>query len=152
VKAYRALGIDERQALALANQVRHQYYQPQQWQVYDDTRAQLDLLSRHGWTHVVLSNHGPELPQLIEALALHPFITKVFTSALTGYEKPHPQAFECVLEELRPFDAAWMIGDNFAADIQGAMRVGLSAILVRNHHADAVHCCVSLQDVVAIVG
>lgn len=57
----------------------------------------------------------------------------VYTSGRTGYEKPHPQAFEPVIEHGGDTEA-WMIGDSVAADIEGANRVGLKAILVRNSH------------------
>ncbi len=33
------------------------------WELFDDTLPALDQLSADGWSHVVLSNHVPELPR-----------------------------------------------------------------------------------------
>lgn len=54
-----------------------------------------------------------------------------FSSALTGYEKPHPQAFFQALDRLGCPETVWMIGDNLEADVLGAQAVGIPAILVR---------------------
>jgi putative hydrolase of the HAD superfamily len=97
----------------------------------------LQTLTHAGWKHVVLSNHVPELPALVEALNLTPHIAQVFTSALVGFEKPHPQSYEAVLSAYPNARALMMVGDNFSADVQGAQANGLSAILVRKHHVDA---------------
>ena len=55
----------------------------------------------------------------------------IHTSASTGFEKPHPRAFELALEAAGHPDTVWMVGDNPIADVQGAQRLGIPAILVR---------------------
>ena len=79
----------------------------------------------------------PELPELIDRLGLRDLITAVHCSARTGVEKPHPQAFETVFAQFPGARAGWMIGDSWRADVQGALAVGLRAILVRSKHPDA---------------
>ena len=93
----------------------------------------------HGWEQAILSNHIPELPDIVEALGLTQYVQAVLSSALMGYEKPHPQAF---LQALAIFDnpqTIWMIGDNIEADILGAQAVGIPAILVRQKDARAIY-------------
>ena len=69
----------------------------------------------------------------------------------TGYEKPHPEAFMGVLRRLPSNSTVWMVGDSFAADVQGAERVGLPAILVRNRQDGVTTYCDSLTGIEGIL-
>lgn len=71
------------------------------------------------------------------ALGLGELVESVVCSALIGYEKPHPRAFEIALERC---DASpvWMVGDNADADVRGAEAVGVPAIQVRRAPAEGV--------------
>lgn len=84
-------------------------------------------------------------------LGLDGHITQIFNSAQSGYEKPHPRAFDGVLEAVTGADAAWMVGDNPKADVRGAEAVGLPAILVRGPKRGARHHCEDLSGIVDIV-
>jgi putative hydrolase of the HAD superfamily len=130
-------GIPARQAEQLVPAVRATFVDPRHWALFDDVIPCLEALTEAGWTHVVLSNHVPELPLLVESLGLTPRMARVFNSATLGYEKPHPKSFGAVLDEFRDAAATVMIGDNYAVDVQGAEAAGLSAILVRRPHAGA---------------
>ncbi|MGE5652735.1 MAG: HAD family hydrolase [Bacillota bacterium] len=130
-RAFLAMGLPIDDARRLAGHVRGQFVDTQQWRLFDDTIPTLNSLSGQGWQHVVLSNHVPELPKIINALGLSPYVTAIFNSAATGFEKPHPRAFLGVLETLHGVTDVWMIGDNPSADIAGAEAVGLRAVLVR---------------------
>ena len=57
-------------------------------------------------------------------------------SAVTGYEKPHPEAFRLVLRRFGEPRERWMVGDNPHADVAGAQALGIPAVLVRTE-ADA---------------
>jgi putative hydrolase of the HAD superfamily len=145
--AFRRVGaLAESEALRLARAVRGHYLDPGYWHLFDDTLRCLDRLKAQGWRHVVLSNHVPELPEIMETLGLSPYIEKVFNSADTGYEKPHPEAFRNVIEWLGTCAEAWMVGDNLQADFQGAQAAGLPAILVRTRDPDANLRCAGLAD------
>jgi putative hydrolase of the HAD superfamily len=111
----------------------------------------LDELSAGGWQHIVLSNHIPELPRLLAGLGLNDRFVAVYCSALTGAEKPHPRAFEVVFADYPEARNGWMIGDSWRADVQGAVAVGLRAVLVREKHAEATARCDTLHEVVRIV-
>jgi putative hydrolase of the HAD superfamily len=144
-------GLQASEARRLAHHVREVYLNPTRWHVFDDTLPCLHALSSQGWQHVVLSNHVPELPAIIKALGLTPYIMQVFNSAQTGCEKPHPQAFHNVLTVLHRATQICMVGDNVQADIVGAQAVGLQAVLVRSQHPQAEHCCETLVELPSVL-
>jgi HAD superfamily hydrolase (TIGR01549 family) len=136
-RAYEAAGYEPARAGELAGAARRRYVDPDVgWALFDDTRPTLERLAEAGWGHAILSNHVPELRQIVTGLGLDDLISFVSCSAETGYEKPHAEAFASVLQPLRPTDA-WMIGDNVVADVLGAEAVGLPAVLVRRPDARA---------------
>jgi len=134
--ALRRLGVPDAVAQSAATAVRGHYTCPASWQAYRDARPALDRLTELGWRHVLLSNHVPELEEIIESVGLGGRFAAVVNSAVTGYEKPHPRAFALALAAAGQPRVAWMIGDNPVADIAGAARAGLPGILVRTRPAD----------------
>lgn len=150
-KAFAAVGIEAVQAKYMAQEVRFAYTGSKQWRLYDDTIPALTRLSEAGWTHLLLSNHVPELSVLLRHLQLDTCFTKVFNSAETGYEKPHPSAYRAVLAAIGNAESVWMIGDSMVADIAGAAAAGIPGILVRKHHADALYQCDDLSQVPIIL-
>jgi putative hydrolase of the HAD superfamily len=139
-------GLDAADAARLATMVRLEYTDPGSWRLFDDTLPVLKDLSAEGWAHFVLSNHVPELEDLIDALGLGALVERVFNSARTGYEKPHPEAFRQVSHAIPDGARCVMVGDSFAADVRGAEGVGWPAVLVRRHHPEAKLCCTSLLE------
>ena len=150
-RAFIAVGIEAERARKMAKEVRHSYLTPTYWQLFDDTIPALEALSSEGWTHVILSNHVPELKSIIDHLQLSPYFALIFNSAETGYEKPHPQAFRNVLTALENPKTIWMIGDNVSADVMGAEGVGIPAVLVREHHEAARYYCEALSELRSII-
>ena len=75
----------------LAAEVRERYIDPAGYVVYDDSVPTLRELTRRGWRHFILSNHVPELPEIVTALGLCPLVEEVITSATVDYEKPTPR-------------------------------------------------------------
>lgn len=129
-RAYEACGYPPERAVELAAAAQRLYVDPAGWSLFDDTLPALERLSAQGWTHAILSNHVPELGRIVAGLGLDGLIARLSCSAETGYEKPHPRAFQALLEELDP-DEAWMVGDNVVADVLGAEALGIPAVLVR---------------------
>jgi len=134
-RAFVAVGLDAPAADALTLAVRARYCDPRQFLLYDDTLAALELVRSRGARAVILSNHVPELPSIVGALRLGDLVDAVITSALIGYEKPHPEAFRQALGHTPP-ERACMIGDNPVADVAGAEGIGMRTILVRHPDAD----------------
>jgi putative hydrolase of the HAD superfamily len=130
-RAYKAAGYAPARALELADAARRLYVDPAVgWELFDDTLPALKALSAAGWTHAILSNHVPELREIVAGLGLDELVAEISCSAETGYEKPHEQAYASVLDRLRPAEA-WMVGDNVVADVLGAEALGIPAVLVR---------------------
>jgi putative hydrolase of the HAD superfamily len=123
--------------------IRAHYCDHRRFSLFPDTIDALSRLRDAGFRTVILSNHVPELPAIVEGLGLAELVDAVLTSAITGYEKPHPEAFRLALGDSSPEDS-WMVGDNPVADVSGAEAVGLEALLVR--HPDA-----TLTDAVATI-
>jgi putative hydrolase of the HAD superfamily len=146
-QAFVAVGVHADEAGSLAKQVRHLYTTLTFWRLFDDVLPTMEQLSAAGWTHLVLSNHVPELRQIMRFLQLDGHILQLFNSAETGYEKPHPQAFKTLLATLDDVETIWMIGDNFEADVLGAEAAGLPAILVRKFHPEARYYCSALDQI-----
>ena len=150
--AYKGVGFDSSRAKTLARLAHERFVNPQGFTVYDDTVPTLEELIRRGWKHVILSNHVPELPEIVDALGLTPFISLCITSAAIGYEKPNPEAFRIALEEVGYPEMVCMIGDNLEADVRGAESIGMPAILVRATESAGVRSYAhNLQATIAIV-
>jgi putative hydrolase of the HAD superfamily len=146
------LGVGAGAAAQAASRVRPHYTDLASWRLFDDTVPVLRELSDRGWQHVVLSNHVPELAEIMTGLGLAGHFAAVVNSAVIGYEKPHPEAFRVALEQAGRPAVAWMIGDNPVADIAGAERVGLPAILVRTRPAGGGRHLSGLAGVVELIG
>jgi putative hydrolase of the HAD superfamily len=144
-------GVDDARAGELATEVRSTYLQPSAWVVFEDTTSTLEALTARGWRHIVLSNHVPELPRLMEDLGLAHHFEAIHTSAVIGAEKPNRAAFLHALSSLPPGAEVWMIGDNPVADAGGAEAAGIPAILVRTRAAGVRRCCQSLAGVIEIL-
>jgi putative hydrolase of the HAD superfamily len=145
------LGVDAPAAAAAAERVRPHYTDLTSWRLFPDAVPALGALSTLGWRHVLLSNHVPELPEIVTGLGLGPHLEAIVNSAATGYEKPHPQAFRLALERAAGPSTAWMIGDNPVADIAGAVSAGLRAILVRTRPADGSRHVADLAELTDLV-
>jgi HAD superfamily hydrolase (TIGR01549 family) len=136
------------QATDLARAVRECYLNQERWSLYDDVVGALSSLSKSEYRHVILSNHVPELSQLLAGLGIAPFFERVFNSSVTGIEKPNPAAFLNVTRAYPEVSHFVMIGDRLMADISGAESVGMSAVLVRNAGGKTKHKCASLLELV----
>lgn len=151
-RAFKQVGdVGDIRAAELAKQVRDTYLDATAWIVFDDVVPTLTQLAALHWRHIVLSNHVPELPQLVDRLGLGRHFEAIHTSAHTGIEKPNPEAFRRVIAGLPPGATVWMIGDSPSADVQGAEGAGIPAVLVRCNSPLAKRQCPTLVGVIEIV-
>ena len=124
-----AAGLDRPHADAVAAEVRSCYATVEAFRLYDDTTEALRMFRDAGWRQAIVSNHCPELESLVDALGIGAFFDRVYSSARTGYEKPHPRANGLALEYFDT-DAAWMIGNSATSDIAAADAAGIPSVLV----------------------
>lgn len=143
---FRDLGYEEELSETLARTTRIIYTDATSFRLFDDTVPALEALREAGCRHVILSNHVPELPNLVRELGLLPLFDDIISSALIGYEKPHPEAFTIGLRVAGDPDEVWMVGDNLIADVRGAEALGIPAILVRRE-GDCERRCENLHGV-----
>ncbi len=150
-EAYRGVGIPTQRADELSRHFRGVYTNLERWRLFDDTLPTLRTMAEQGWRQAVLSNHVPELRGIVAHLSLDGLVERIFNSAETGYEKPHPRAFEIALQAFGPLEQVWMIGDNFRADVLGAQALGVPGILVRHAHPQAEHFAEDLSQVMNLL-
>jgi len=83
---------------------------------------------QHDYRLGIISNFTGNLEPCLDELGLSPLFAAASDSTVLGIEKPDPRIFHATLEALgaSPRDA-WMVGDNFEADIRPAVRLGLRA-------------------------
>lgn len=130
-RAYLKLGFSQEEAAKLAKLAQKRFLDLECWELFQDAIPTLKELQSYGWKHIIVSNHVPELHLIISHLGLDSYLIDVINSAEVGFEKPNPKIFEVALGRAFRANDIWMIGDNYDADVLGAERVGLKAILVR---------------------
>jgi putative hydrolase of the HAD superfamily len=131
-RAFANLGVPQAQARRLAGHIRTKVIDPAAYEPLDEAGSTLARLRAAGWRHTILSNHVPELPDIVAGLGWTEYFDAVYSSALTGFEKPRAEPYMVAVAAAREagYPARWMVGDNVVADAQGARRVGLEAVLV----------------------
>jgi putative hydrolase of the HAD superfamily len=74
----------------------------------------------------VVSNFTGNLEPCLDELGLTKLLAVISDSTVVGWSKPDPRIFRHTLAALRaPAERAWMVGDNFEADIRGAAALGI---------------------------
>lgn len=136
-RALESQGVSDDVASAASARVVDAYYRLAPWRVVDGAVDALQLTTDAGYDNVILSNHGPGLPGLVEALGLARHISQTITSAAVGIEKPNPLLFEYAQRIADAGDDTWMVGDNPVADVEGAERVGIRALLADGIYPDS---------------
>ena len=103
--------------------------------VFADVIPALERARAAGWRSLIVSNHIPELAELVDGLDLTRHFAAIVSSGVVGYEKPHRRLFEAALPHVRPGETVWMIGDNPDADCRPVCAPGMGAVLVRGVRA-----------------
>jgi HAD superfamily hydrolase (TIGR01662 family) len=119
----------------VANAARRIY---QQWatnhhfEMYDDVAHVLTALADQGLKIGAISNSHRSLEAFTDHFKLRHVITTGVSSAEHGYMKPHRSIFESALERAGvAAGESLMVGDSLKADIEGALAVGMRAVLLR---------------------
>jgi HAD superfamily hydrolase (TIGR01549 family) len=99
------------------------------FELYEDALPTLDALRERGLKLGLLSNTARDLDEFVAHHGLS--VDAVLTSRAHGKTKPHETIFRRMLEllDVQP-DEAMMVGDTVEDDIEGAVAVGMRAILV----------------------
>lgn len=114
-------GVDAACAPRAASGVRDEFYRLDAWSLIGGAVDALRMTLEAGYRNVILSNHPPELPALVERLGLSALVEGTITSATVGVEKPNPEIFAYALRYVgvSSGEGVWMVGDNPIADVEG---------------------------------
>jgi len=106
---------------------------------YPDSAPALRALRAAGFRLVVVSNWDHSLHERLDELGLAPLLDGAVASAELGAAKPDAAMFVRGLAYAGArADDAWHVGDDVAADVEGALAAGVRPVLVdRDGRADA---------------
>ena len=90
----------------------------------------LEYLRRKYSLHIITNGFEEVQHRKLASSSLEPYFEHVVTSENVGVKKPDPRIFHYALEKAEALpEESIMIGDNYEADIQGALNVGMSAVM-----------------------
>lgn len=101
------------------------------WRIYPDVIPSLEELKRSGYRMIVISNWDNRLEVLLDAIGLRKYFERLYISSHIGFEKPQPEIFKYVLNDLRVSPESILhIGDNPVDDVQGPALVGIKGLRI----------------------
>ena len=124
----------------VAREIYEQWSANHHFEMYDDVAPVLTELSRRGLVVGAISNSHRSLDAFCEHFSLSGLITVSVSSAEHGYMKPHRSIFDAALAKAG-VDAAEsiMVGDSVKHDIEGALAIGMQAVLLRRSGERPAH-------------
>jgi putative hydrolase of the HAD superfamily len=114
---------------AAATEMERRWVHSEHFELYHDALPVLELLRERGILIGLLSNSSRNLDEFVAHHGLH--ADAVLTSHVHGKTKPHDSIFRALLDRLgvAPGDAV-MVGDTIEDDVEGALAVGMGAVLL----------------------
>jgi putative hydrolase of the HAD superfamily len=123
------------------------------FELYDDALPALATLRESGLKIGLLSNSSRDLDEFVRHHGVA--ADAVLTSYAHGKTKPHEAIFRAMLKllEVEPGDAV-MVGDTLEDDIEGALNVGMRAVLLdrEDRYPDQAGRLRDLRDIRAALG
>jgi HAD superfamily hydrolase (TIGR01509 family) len=115
-----------------AREIYSQWAVNHHFEMYDDVAPALRQLQSRGLIVGLISNSHRSLDAFRDHFELGGLIHAVVSSSLHGYMKPHPSIFETALLQAGvTAGESVMVGDSLKADVEGALAVGMRAVLLR---------------------
>ncbi len=105
------------------------YYLPENNHLFEGTIEILTYLQPNYELHLITNGFNEVQHQKIKNSNLTPFFKEVITSEDVGVKKPDPTIFDFALKKANAIKKeSIMIGDNWEADVMGALQYGIKAI------------------------
>jgi HAD superfamily hydrolase (TIGR01662 family) len=149
----RDMGGDADSAYACAVEITRGWERHENFELYDDVPDALAALRSAGLRIGLVSNSARDVREFAGHHGLE--VDAGISSFHHGRTKPHASIFRAVLELLgvEPGEAA-MVGDTIADDIEGALALGMRAILVdrERRHEDFEPRVESLSELPTLLG
>lgn len=118
--------------IEVARRIYDQWSVNHHFELYDDVAPALGELSRRGLIVGAISNSHRSLDAFCEHFLLRDVISVAVSSAEHGYMKPHRSIFDTALSKAKVrAGESVMVGDSLKHDIEGAVAIGMRAILLR---------------------
>ncbi|OUR99406.1 noncanonical pyrimidine nucleotidase, YjjG family [Flavobacteriales bacterium 33_180_T64] len=106
--------------------------------LFDGTIEILEHLHTYYHLHIITNGFEEAQQRKMDNANIARYFKTITNSEAAGVKKPNPIIFNHALDLAKAkADESIMIGDNFEADIIGAMDVGLDVILFNYHNYDA---------------
>ena len=114
-----------------AREIYREWAACQHFELYDDVPPVMQRLADAGVRIGLISNTHRCLASFQSHFELQGLISATVSSSEHGLMKPHPSIFAAALQllDVTPAEAV-MVGDSVRQDIEGALRVGMRAILL----------------------
>jgi putative hydrolase of the HAD superfamily len=148
----RGMGGDADSAYACAIEITRGWERHENFELYDDAPPVLAELREQGLRIGLVSNSARDVREFASHHGLE--VDAGISSFHHGHTKPHASIFRAVLDllEVEPADAV-MVGDTIADDIEGAVALGMRAILLdrEGRHPEFEPRIESLNDLLPIL-
>lgn len=110
--------------------------------LFDDTIPALEEMSKAGVAMIATSNCTPWEAGGLESLGLDQYLKKVFYSYAVGAAKPDPAMFIHVQDSMgTAAENILHVGDNWSADVEGALAAGWRAVFLARDGETPVREC-----------
>ena len=117
---------------ACAREIYEEWAACQHFELYDDVPDVLKALTSAGIRIGLISNTHRCLASFQSHFELQGLISATVSSSDHGLMKPHPSLFAAALQLIGADAAdAVMVGDSLRQDVEGALRAGMRAVLLR---------------------
>lgn len=105
--------------------------------IFDGTIELLEYLKPKYNLHIITNGFADAQQRKLERSKIGHFFKTVTNSEMVGVKKPNPKMFYYALDLAQAKkESSIMIGDNFEADVMGALNIGLDAICFNYHKAE----------------
>ena len=106
--------------------------------LFDDTIDVLEYLNSNYELHIITNGFEEAQQRKIDNSSISHYFKTITNSERAGVKKPNPIIFNHALNLAQALpEESLMIGDNFEADILGALNVGFDVILFNYHNYNA---------------
>lgn len=106
--------------------------------LFDGTVEILEYLQYKYHLHIITNGFEEAQERKMKNSNIRPYFKTVTNSEMVGVKKPNPKIFNFALQQAKANSSeSIMIGDSLEADIEGAEKVGMQAILFNHRNSDA---------------
>jgi len=136
--------------VTLANKMGEMYVEisPRQTKQFPNTKEVLDELKNMGYHLHIITNGFEEVQYLkLDNCGLRKYFDVIVCSEAVGKNKPALAIFNYALKQANcKRDNALMIGDDYIADVSGALKAGLKAVLFDPHERSSENYEFTIQN------